>query len=196
MPTTVSLLVSRAHARVSLSLRQVRLDKICAGIALVLCAYGCASPADAHTVVDVSTAAPSGLESDFLRDATSQFLSSLYVNPYYPGTYALKLFARNPAYNPPPPPVVPPTTLEAALALGATVYVYGFANGMTYQNEVAEGLVGRLGNLCQSATYFNLIETSTKTFNLGTCHDVVATIENQFFSLSLSTPTPIPPTGH
>ena len=69
----------------------------------------------------------------------------------------------------------------------------GFANGMVYQNEVSVGTAVRLNSLCDSATSFMLVQTSTATFDRGTCEDVLTNIINEFYQLDLSTPTPIPP---
>jgi len=143
----------------------------------------------AYTVVQTSTSAPRGLETSFIAATTNQFLSTLFVNPLFAGTYQLTLLGVNPNYNP------PPTTLEQSLSLGATVYVYGFVDGMTYQQHVEEKSVGFEGSLCSAATNFNLVNTTTATFDTNTCLDMISTIEDQLYEMSLSTPTPIPPTG-
>jgi hypothetical protein len=140
-----------------------------------------------YTVVTISTSAPQGLETSFIASTTNQYLSTLFVNPLFAGTYQLLLYGQNPDYNP------PPTTLEDALSLGATVYVYGFANGMTYQQTQIESMTVMMGSLCASATDFNLVNTSTMTFDTNTCFDVISTIEDSLYELSLSTPTPLPP---
>lgn len=140
--------------------------------------------------VYISTAAPVNLEKNFLASATTQNLAKIIPNPLAANTYSLILYGPNPAYQAPPPP---PTTLEQALSLGSSVYVYGFANGMTYERSKTEGTIGAYGNLCGSATNFMLTQASTTTFNRFTCEDTLATIENFLFQLSLSTPPVIPP---
>lgn len=157
---------------------------------LCSCLFLCLSTkAQGHTVVDISTAAPAGIEKKFIEATTTQFQASVFVNPLASNTYAIKLFGPNPAYQAPAPP---PTTFEQALSLGATLYVYGFANGMTYQERAAEGSVAFKGNLCNTATNFMLIQSGTDTWDQGTCSDVISTVLTDLFKLSLSTPTPIP----
>lgn len=149
-----------------------------------------ATTVHAYSVVTVSTVATAGLETQFIASTTNQYLSNLVVNPFFAGTYQIQLLGQNPNYNPPTPA---PTTLEAALSLGATVYVYGFANGMTYQNGVDEGLAITLSNLCSSATNFTLVNTTTATFDTNTCLDAIQNVLDQLFNVDLSTPTVLPP---
>lgn len=156
-----------------------------AGLLFTLCSF-----TQAFTQVTISTGAPSSLEANFISATTQQFESVVVKNPLAANTYAIKLFGLNPAYN---APEAPPSNLEQALSLGATVYVYGFANGMTYQENVVQSMVGTLSNLCESATSFMLVQTSSNTFDRSTCQDTLGTLLDQLFTLSLSTPTPLPP---
>jgi hypothetical protein len=146
--------------------------------------------AQAFTQVVISTGAPSGLETQFISATTSQFSASVFKNPLAANTYGVTLYGFNPNYQAPP---APPSTLQTALSLGATVYVYGFGDGMSYNQKVAQNLVGYLGMLCGSATNYQLVQTSSTTFDRSTCQDVVGTIIGQFTLLSSSVPTPIPP---
>jgi len=148
------------------------------------------SPAQAYTVVTVSTKAAPGLESAFIAETTTQYEASLFINPLFAGTYQVQLIGLNPNYN---PPITNVQLLSSLPSAATTNYVPGFADGMTYQQQVIEGLVGTLGNLCSSPTDYMLIQTGIGTFNTPTCQDVTTTIINQLFQLSLSTPTPIPP---
>lgn len=146
-------------------------------------------PLDGYQGYNVVQTADPALEASFLASTTNYFDAKFVVNPLFPGTYNITLLGLNTPYLPP----VPPTTLEDALSLGATVYVYGFANGMTYQQNQEENLTAAWGSLCASATSFALIQTTTATFSAATCRDVADTILNQLFEQSLSTPTVIPP---
>lgn len=148
------------------------------------------SLANAYSVVTISTSAPVGIEGQFLAATAAQFNTAIVPNPFFPNTFAVQLFGLNPLYQAPSPP---PTTLQDALSLGATVYVYGFANGMTYQQQVSQGIVGNFGNLCAYPTSFMLAETNSGNFDKGTCLDTITTIMNAFFNLSVSTPTVLPP---
>lgn len=147
-----------------------------------------AHPLWSYTVVTLSTAAPQGLENTFIASTTNQFAASLFVNPLASNTYGIKLFGPNPSYNAPEPP---PSNLEQALSLGATVYVYGFANGMRYQQNSDNNLVESFDVKCSSVP----IGFSTATWSTGTCHAVAEAIDSAVFQESLSTPTVIPPTA-
>lgn len=151
---------------------------------------GLSEQASAFTQVLVSTAAPVGIEQQFLASTTNQYLSQLIVNPLAANTYQLKILGLNPTYNPPPSNT---SLLSTIIQLSTQSFGYGFADGMTYQQNAEEGVVGVQGNLCASATFFVLTQTSTKTFDRSTCQDVIATIETQLFQMSLSTPTVFPP---
>lgn len=145
-----------------------------------------------YSVVQLSTAAPLGLEAQFIAATTTQFTATVTSNPFFAGTYQISLLGLNPTYN----PLITNAQLLEQINLDtqyiATVdsytYVYGYAQGMTDQQTTEEGFVGSLGNLCGSPTNYALIQTTTGTFSQATCQDVVATIENQLFDLSLSTP--------
>jgi hypothetical protein len=184
---TFSLLAIRAYETLRLFMRNLshhwRIANMAAGILAFSSVAG-----QAYTVVTISTGAPTNLEKQFLASTTAQFQGLVTPNPSASNTYALKLFGLNPNYK-----ASAPLTLEQSLFLGATVYVYGFANGMTYQQQVEEGSIGTLGNLCDSATAFMLLQASPASFDRSTCQDVIATIMNQLFQMSLSTPSVIPP---
>src|SRR5882724_8046489 len=47
----------------------------------------CARECNAYTTVTISTAAPVGLEKKFIAQTTTQFQSSLFVNPLASNTY-------------------------------------------------------------------------------------------------------------
>ena len=144
-----------------------------------------------YTTVLVSSAASHQLEKEFLSDTTTQYLAGLTANPLVANTYTLILYGHNPKYQAPPSP---PTTLEEALQLGGDVYVYGFANGMGFQQQNQIEAIAMKGNLCDSPTNFMLLDTSTATFNFGTCRDVITTLLGDLFLLSTSTPAVIPAT--
>lgn len=147
---------------------------------------GIGSRTDAFQGYNVVITTDPVTESNFLANTTTYFEAKLVPNPLIANTYQLNLYGLNPSFN------APPTTLQDALSLGSTVYVYGFANGMTYQNKVSENLTSGMIELCGNATNFNLIQATTATFNLATCQDVLSNLIDEFFNIDLSTPTPIP----
>jgi len=113
------------------------------------------------------------------------------------------LMGVNPNINP------PPTNIEQALSLGATVYVYGFANGMQYErNKDLSWWLAQPGSIgwpnggyyynCSSATYFNNLQVDTNTAQLvnidsATCNAVLSAVYNEIFQQNVSTPIVIPP---
>lgn len=139
--------------------------------------------AEAHTVVDISTAAPAGLEEQFLAATTAQFLGKVTKNPLASHTYAAVLFGPNPSYN---APGAPPTTLEQALSLGATVYVYGWVEGMEYQQRAHNALVESFEVNCSTPI------PTIETWDPATCVAITGAIDAAIFQESLSTPTFIP----
>lgn len=138
----------------------------------------------AFTQVTISTAAPQGIESTFIAATTNQFQASYFKNPLAANTYAIKIFGLNPNFN---PPVTNAMLLNALVTVDTYTYVYGWAGGVSYQQTIEEGVIGNYGNLCDTATSFMLIQATTSTWSTGSCQDVIATILNQLFQLSLST---------
>ena len=138
-----------------------------------------------YTVVN----APPAIESAFLANATNYFSADLIENPLFPNTYQLNIKGLNPSYV---PTASVQQLLDTITTISTQTYVYGFADGMTYQQTIEEGSIGFRGNLCDSATSFMLNQSTTSTFDKNTCSDVINTILNDLFQMSLSTPTPIP----
>lgn len=149
------------------------------------------------------------LESTFLSQTTNQFNNTLYTNPFFPGTYQIGLLGLNPNYSQsvsstsgcfPINVSIDSTTLaadlEALAAAGPQVItdplVYGFASGMSYQQQQEIGSLAALDNLCASTTNFNLVSATTATWSNATCMDALTTGIINLYQLSLSTPTPLP----
>lgn len=152
-----------------------------------------------YTVVSLSTSAPAGLESQFIASATSQYLSTLTANPFVGNTYTLVLKAINPAYQPPAPAVDPNATIALLLNqidkneqymenVDSYTYVFGWASGLQYQNSVDEGEVAGFDLFCSTPTKFNLVLTSSSTFDRKTCSDTLDTILQTLYTLNISTP--------
>jgi hypothetical protein len=146
--------------------------------------------------VVITTSAPT--EAEFLSISSNVFTAQVSSNPFIGNTYSINLLEQNPNYVL-PGQVVPSAPcqldqdVDTIVAETTWTGVYMFGSGMTYQQNQQIGLIGALGNLCGYATNYNLVETSTTTFNKNTCQDVIGTIENELFNESLSTPTVIPP---
>jgi hypothetical protein len=191
LPASFSSLAVRFLRGISMPMRKIYSFSGKTIAASLVCTFICGvSYADSgYNIVQMSTAAPVGTQQSFLALTTNNFQATVLANPLAANTNTIKIFGPNPNA-----PGIP-TTLDQALALGATVYVYGFANGMSYQQKAEIGCVSMIDNLCSSATNFSLSQTSTATFNMPTCRDVAGTILLQLYQMSLSTPTIIPPTG-
>jgi hypothetical protein len=132
------------------------------------------------------------LTQDLLSSVTTQFNGQL-IPSLVAGQYIFRPMSENPAI----PPVTGNQILQElnnfAVETATQTFVPGFADGMNYQQQMEEGLVGSYGNVCSSSTHFDLVQTTTKTFDQFTCMDVISTIVNGLFEQSLSTPTIIPP---
>lgn len=159
---------------------------VCAGFCLI----ANARHLYAYTVITLSGNVPEAVETQLIASTTNQFQSTLFVNPLASNTYQIKLLGVNPNYNPPP---TNKDLLNVITTISTQTYVYGFVDGMTYQQGIAEGAAGRLENLCNSATNYALQATTPQTFDSKTCFDVLSTFLTTLFQMSLSTPTVIPP---
>lgn len=164
--------------------RPIMVKNLIAVAATVLLMVGISKADSGYNIVQMSTAAPAGTEQGFLSQISAQFNAGIVQNPLASNTYGIKIFGLNPNYQAPAPP---PTTLEQALSLGSTVYVYGFAAGMGYQQHVSERLVEGFGVLCSTPI------PNIPTWDVPTCQSIAAAIDAALFQESLSTPTVIPP---
>lgn len=202
MQTALSSLANVCHKRLSMLLRKIYVPyKTAFAIALYSCCClaflwtGTAKASD-FAQVTVSTAAPAGLIDQWLGDTTAKYLANVVTNPFSPRTYAVTLIGPNPAYNP------PPTTLEQALSLGATVYLYGWGNGIDYQRWHT---LGHFNNMLvrnqdymvncstMSAPFWNGLQVSTMTnqvvsIDSTTCSVILSAIYNDTYQEFFSTP--------
>jgi hypothetical protein len=154
---------------------------------LVLFSVSC--PLEAYTVITVSTAATPGIEQQFIASATAQYLMDYFKNPLASNTYTLKLYGTNPNFNPLPSP---PSTLQEALSLGSTIYVYGFASGMNYERSVDTSMITNYLVNCSSPSYFG---ATAAAWNGAVCTAALMAAEQAIFSLATSTPPALPPLG-
>lgn len=140
----------------------------------------------AFTQVTISTGAPQGTEASFLSATSNQFQVAIQANPLAANTYSMKIYGPNPNYQAPP---APPSTLEEALSLGSTVYVYGFVDGQTYNQGVSHNIVESFEVDCSTPM------PNVPNWDETTCEAVTGAIDDAIFQESLSTPTVIPPGG-
>lgn len=155
-------------------------------LTFVALAFLATQSASAYSVVQLSTGVPTSIETQFIAATTTQFNAFVTKNPFVSNTYSIKIYGTNPSYN---QPLTAQQVIDSFLKQD---YIYGFADGMTYQQQMEEGLVGGYENNCSTPTLFNLEQTSTDTWDSKTCGDALGTIEYWLFQQSLSTPTVIP----
>jgi hypothetical protein len=144
-------------------------------------------PSHAYEVVQISTGAPAGIEQTLLAAVTTQFNAVVKPNPLAANTYNVMIYGKNPNYNAPP---APPSTLQDSLSLGATVYVFGYADGR--DNERCQDLSYISGYLvnCSSPSYFQA-STATFVWSSATCNTALGFVSNFIYNQSYSTPTVI-----
>lgn len=156
--------------------------------AFLICAFR--QYVKAYTTVIISTAAPKGLETQFLASTTNQYLAKITSNPLAENTYTLKLFDYNLSFNPEP---TNKDLLNSIVTISSYTYAYGWADGESYnQSALIKLSTGYLINCSSPIAAFNLVRTSTATFDTETCYDVMQTLINAIYNMSLSTPTVVP----
>jgi hypothetical protein len=158
-------------------------------ILVLIAILGFQLPAHGYTQVTISTGAPAGLEQQFLAATTAQFLGKVIKNPLASGTYSLILFGPNPAYNPPP---TNRDLLNALVTVDSWTYVMGWSDGEQYERQQDMTFVGSYLMQCSTPTVFDLTQASTGTWNISTCQDSLATINNSMYQLNFDTPTVVP----
>lgn len=200
----ISLLASRSLQTMRLFMRsngwssKFRWSKTISTFGIITILFSLVGNVQAFQGYNVVITTIPAVEASFLASTTAQFQNILNPNPLASNVYSINLLGFNPNYVS-PGQVVPsaPCQLDQDIsnmvANSTWTYVYGFGDGMSYQQKSETGVVGYLQNLCSTATYFNLVQATTSTFNKATCSDVIGTIENQLFNLSSSTPIVIPP---
>lgn len=147
--------------------------------------------------IQISTAAinPVELQTGLINGLTNQYLSSLTASTAFPGTYTLKVFGPNLAYQ---PPTVSTTvaTLDSITKqltkISTWTYVYGWADGEDYQRQIDMGIISDYILNCSTPSFFG---ASTTTWSPGTCGTALMQPQLDIYNLQFSTPTLIPPPG-
>jgi hypothetical protein len=120
--------------------------------------FGLVQPSRAYTVITVSTSTDESTETALIAQTTTQFNASLFVNPFTPNTYQVKLFGLNPNYNPPP----------TVAQIEQNTVQFEYASGMIYERSGDAGALGYFMSLCDNATNFALV-----TIDSTTCQGVL-----------------------
>lgn len=150
----------------------------------------------AYTVAQPSPTAPPGLEAEFIAATTTQFNATVVANPFFPGTYSITLNGLNPNYNPPltSTQLLQQIDLDAQYMADVDSYTYvdGWADGESYNQYQNAGIAQYFEVNCSTPSFFNLVQTSTTTFDRSTCQDAMATVSASIYQELLSTPTVVP----
>jgi len=146
---------------------------------IALCVFGLTGTSIAYTVVTTSTAAPAGLEQQFIANATNYMNAIYYKNPFAPNTYQLTLLGLNPQY-------IKPIDYTDS-------YTNGYANGTTDQVYREIGVNNGFFNNCASTGTW-LAPGSTSTYitldSTTTCVEVLNNIAYSMYQLLYGTYTP------
>lgn len=152
------------------------------------------TPALATVNVSFSSATPASMQKDFIANATNQYLATITPSLFFSNTYSLVIKGLNPAYTPPIPSTSTinwQTVIDNFVAQSTTTYLYGWANGQHYERFHDIGTLGYYIVNCSTPTAFSLVQSSTSTWNLGTCLDSLGTLNSAIYQQEFSTPTVI-----
>lgn len=135
----------------------------------------------------MSSAAPAGFEQTFIAAMKAQFNVKVVTNPLVANTYGITVYGPNPLYNPPISNAQLLQQLDLDAQYMATVdsytYVYGFADGQTYNQHDNRDIVEGFELNCSTPL------ASVPTWDSETCVSVTLAIDNAIYQESLSTPT-------
>ena len=153
------------------------------------CALLCTS-GHAYTVVQISTGAPQGIETQFLAQTAAQFNATITPNPLASNTYSVTIYGPNPNYLPPITSAQLLQQIDLDAQYIATVdtytYVYGFADGESECQRDTSKLVEEFEINCSSPV------SGITTWDVGTCIGLTTALDTMIFEESLSTPTVVP----
>lgn len=154
--------------------------------------------------VYLSTAFPNqpAAAANLIANVTSYYISTVSPSAFFSNTYNITLFAVNPKYVPPPPPVPPKVVtfdtttfqndLQDMINNSSMTYLNGWADGEVNERQVDLNALGMYDLNCDSPTFFTTVQSSTKTFDLGTCEDALGNVSSFIYTQNFSTPTVIP----
>lgn len=153
------------------------------------CALLCAS-GHAYTVVQISTGAPQGTETQLLSQISAQFNAKITPNPLASNTYSVTIYGPNPTYLPPITSAQLLQQIDLDAQYIATVdtytYVYGFADGESYNQRQTSSLVEEFEINCSTPI------AGPAAWDVGTCIALTTAIDAVIFEESQSTPTIVP----
>lgn len=135
------------------------------------------------------------LWTDLMAATTGQYNGTLKPG-LFSNSYTLTVTSKKPVTptTPPAPPIVT-LPLDQALALGATVYVYGFANGQEYERKVELGTLSHYAINCSTPSMFSSMVAPWDSRDATICNEVIGTTYNDIYTQNFSTPTIIPVPG-
>lgn len=182
-PQTVSGLLCRSARR---------LVKIAAFLSILGAG---AQTAFAYSAVSLTAGTPESVEQTFVADTTSWFQATVTTNPFVANTFTIKLSgirSQPVILN----PIDATSVMNNFIAQSTTTYVYGFADGQSYERHTDLGTMGEYAVNCSSPTFFDVVNgttTITPKIDLATCDTILSELQDEIFTQNFSTPTVIPP---
>lgn len=172
------------------SLLRLRSTGLQTGLKVVAALAALVLPAQAYTVVEISTGAPAGLEKSFIANTTTYYSASVVPNPYVPNTYHMVLFA--PVANP-------------AVLVDSGTYAFVWSEGESYgRSDSIRTILGSGNAFCDASPYcssgtvtvpgqFTTTGSSySVTMDTATCAALVCEISADLYNVLTGTPSIVP----
>lgn len=135
------------------------------------------SAAMALGAVTITSPTPA-IQADFIAGTTAQW-ESIVKPGLFAGDFKVTLTGKKIIHDPLPQISLPCTLDESIVAIVAVTtqsYVYGFANGQSYERQIDLGTIGNAYTVCAST---------------DTCTDGLYRVSNTIYQQNFSTPTVI-----
>jgi hypothetical protein len=171
--------------------RRPRNSFIRSACAFILLSFLSPASLNAFTQVQLGPNVPESVEQNFLADTTAQWLGTLTSNAFFPNTYTFVLTGPNTAFNPPPSNI---DLLNAVITVDSYTYVYGWADGMSYDRASNMQLIANIEGQCASSTTFIVDGSTWNTVyvDTATCRAVLNESWQQLYQLNYASPTVVP----
>lgn len=151
----------------------------------------------AYTTVLISTAAPAGLEAQFLANATNYLNGNIVPNPFAANVYQLTLYGLNPNYVPPTKVSIDTTTwFQTISQVSSDTFVNGYADGLDDGRANDVDLIQGLTSVCNSSdVWYQGISTETVLPDISTftCNIVLDYTSNLIYNQYFDTTTWVVP---
>ncbi len=144
--------------------------------------------------VNISSAAPSGMQNDVIATVTTYYNASVIPTPFFPNNRNVTIFSKKAIVVPPVDPglITLNTITNKLVAISSDTFVYGFADGLDYQRVIDLWRLGVYQVNCSSPTFFHPSITEPP-WNPSTCSAALGFAWEDIYNLKYSTPIVIPP---